>query len=91
MCEHCVLCMCALVVLGALVPMSLVCSFFLCNQSREYSEDGELLPTNAAVAQMALGVDMLSQVSLADRANCVCSLPCWQSLRMHPCARPLRK
>ena len=79
---HCCLCMSALVVLDVLVPISLVRSLLVCNQSREFDNDGELQPTNATGAHVMLGVDMLSQVS-SENTACVVPL-CPAMLGMLP-------
>lgn len=64
-----------LVVLAAIVPITIVSSLCLSNQSREFDDEGELQATNATGAKLALGVDMLSQVSLGHSTRVLPSCP----------------
>ena len=71
----CCPCMSKLVLLDAIVPISIVRSLCLSNQRREFDDDGEIQPTNATDAELALRVDMLSQVSSENSAPVVSVCP----------------
>ena len=64
-----------LVLLAAILPINIVRSLCLFNQSREFDDEGELQATNATGAELALGVDMLSQVSSGHSARVLPSCP----------------
>ena len=69
----------------SLVPVIVGPSFFVCFQSREYSEEGTLMPTNAASALMTPSVTVLSSVCSTPPVHCTCALPCLPHLHAHPC------
>ena len=58
-----------------MVLITIVRPLCLSNQSRQCDDEGDVKPTNATGAQLALGVDMLSGVGRVYRAPKLPSFP----------------